>query len=169
MPTQRKKPGRPQVHDHAALMQQVCDAIADGALVEDAARAAGTTAKSIRQWALEDAALGALYARARESQAHALAEQALAIANGTDALTLARSDAIEAAAADLEKESPKHWRKIVHSLESNLIQRDRLRVDSLKWMTSKIAPRLFGERSAVDITSKGEKISGVVVLPAVEP
>lgn len=38
------------------------------------------------------------------------------------------------------------------------IQRSRLRVDTRKWQLSKLNPKKYGEKSVVDITSKGDKL-----------
>jgi hypothetical protein len=38
----------------------------------------------------------------------------------------------------------------------NVIQRDRLRVDTRKWLMSKMKPKKYGDKT--DITTNGEKI-----------
>lgn len=100
-------------------MQAVCARVAQGEYVKVAAEAEGVDPSSVREWALDDE-FAALYARARESQAHALAEEALRIAD-EDCAT------------------------------SEAVQRNRLRVDTRKWYTSKIAPRHYGERQQVAV------------------
>ena len=132
--------------DKPAIMQAVCDRVSHGELVKFAAIAEGTTAKSIREWALESPALGSLYARARESQAHALAEQALEIADGSDALTQLYEDAVEKEDERLEESESGSRHKVIAALRANLLNRDRMRMDARKWLTSKIAPRLYGEK-----------------------
>ena len=42
---------------------------------------------------------------------------------------------------------------------------DRLLVDTLKWTAAKRRPRYYSDK--MDLTSDGEKISGVVILPSV--
>lgn len=116
----------------------VLEAVSAGELVDEAAQKRGTTAKTIRQWAATDLEMSAIYARARESQCHALAEQAItrskAARNGT----------------------------------SEQISGDKLYVDTLKWYTSKLAPKIFGEK--LDLTTDGKRIqSAVVILPALDP
>ncbi len=133
--------------DREAIMLAVCERISKGDLVKFAAMAERTTAKSIREWAHADPALGALYARAREQQAHALAEQALEIADGSDALTQLYEEAIDAEEERLEA-NPNRG-KIIKELRSNLLNRDRMRMDARKWFTSKIAPKLYGEKLEV--------------------
>lgn len=44
------------------------------------------------------------------------------------------------------------------------IQGLRVLVDALKWSASKHSPRVYGDR--VDVTSGGEKLGGVIALPA---
>lgn len=143
-----KKP-KPRALDRAAVMKAVCERVAHGELVKFAAIAEGTTAKSIREWALDEDALGALYARARESQAHALAEQALEIADGEDALTQMYEDAIEKEDERLKEANNKSRYPVIAALRANLLNRDRMRMDARKWLTSKIAPRLYGEKLEV--------------------
>ncbi len=156
------------MHDRKTMTDAIFADIAKGTLVVDAIEPHGITRETLNRWCVADPALGDAYARAREQQSHALAEQALRIAHGSDELTSLRADAIEVAAEELAESNPKNWRKIVNALENNLIQRDRLRVDTLKWMTSKIAPRLYGERLDVTTGGKSMAVTGVVVIPAVE-
>lgn len=134
-------------------MQAICEQVGRGDLVKDACRAQSTTRQTLHRWMAEqtDAAaqLRDLYTRARQDQAHAQAELAVEIANGDDALTLARYNAIDAIEDDTdglsEKAKAGHY-KMVAALRKGVIDRDRLRVDTLKWMTSKIAPKVYGDR-----------------------
>jgi hypothetical protein len=159
--TAPNKGGRPKTppEDVARLMQAVCERVAKGELVKYAAKEEGTSAQRIREWALLPE-YSALYARARESQAHALAEEALEIADGEDGLTALYEEAAEHAMDEAKTEAAK---QAARSLATNIITRDRMRLDARKWLTSKIAPKLFGDK--VDLTSDGEKLSGVVILP----
>lgn len=102
-------------------MRAVCDRIASGELVEAAARAEGTTGKSIRLWAIEDSELGAMYARARQLHADALFD---------GILTLARS---------------------AQGLPSEGVAAVRVEVDTTKWVASRIAPRLYGDKLELSI------------------
>jgi hypothetical protein len=140
-----KKRGRPRTFNRKKVMEAVCVRVAKGELVKYAAQAEGTTADTIRQWAVQKE-FAPLYARARETQAHALAEQALEIADGEDALTLLYEDAIEHKDEDLAVAHDKNRYKIVSALKANLLNRDRMRMDARKWLTSKIAPKHYGEK-----------------------
>jgi uncharacterized protein YyaL (SSP411 family) len=140
-------------------MQAVCERVAKGELVKYAAKEEGTNDHQVRAWALLPE-YSTLYARARESQAHALAEQALEIADGEDGLTALYEEAAELAMDEATTDAQK---QAARSLAANIINRDRMRVDARKWLTSKIAPKLFGDR--VDVTSGDKPLSGIVILP----
>lgn len=156
-----RKPGRPPTPEaeKARLMRAVCERVAKGELVKYAAQAEGTTAARIREWSLDEE-FAALYARARIEQSHAMAEQAIDIADGEDALTQLYEQACDeerdrvAAMPPGPRQSAAY--KALAALESNIVNRDKLRMDARKWLTSKIAPKLYGEK--LDVTSGGEKL-----------
>lgn len=87
-------------------------------------------ASTICLWALSDKVFAEHYARARESQADALAEEILEIADDSsrDFRTIMR-DGVETEVFDTEH-----------------VQRSKLRVDSRKWFASKVAPKRYGEK-----------------------
>lgn len=150
--------------ERQAITPQILLDIAGGMAVKDACKKAGISRNALNEWAQKDEALGDAYARAREQQAHALAEEALAIADGRDEEGEQRQTVMVEAIAGADDDDKD---RILQSLQSVAVQRDRLRVDTRKWYTSKIAPKLYGER--LDVTSAGEKLQqGVVILPAVE-
>jgi hypothetical protein len=76
------------------------------------------------------------YTHAREGRSELLFEQILEIANHTE-----------------EDHTP--------FTGSNVIQRDRLRVDSIKWVLSKMAPHKYGDK--IDVVSDGQKIESISV------
>lgn len=139
-------------------MELVCARVARGELVKFAAIAEGTTAENIRAWGGTDE-FSTLYARARESQAHALAEHALEIADGEDALTVLYERAIEQHEDDLEDDQKY---KIIQALKANLLNRDKMRLDARKWLTSKIAPKLYGDKLALEGSDGGPVVVKVV-------
>jgi hypothetical protein len=143
------RPRSPKMAEHkATLLRRVAEGETVSAVCEDL----GIERSTPWRWAQDDAEFRNAYARARENQAHALAEQAIMIATGNDAMTVAWERGIEAAAEELEKSGNQKWRQVVNALENNLVQRNRLRVDTLKWFTSKIAPKLYGERIQAEVT-----------------
>lgn len=78
------------------------------------------------------------YARARAVQSEHMAEEILAIADN------GQNDWMERNGED----SP-GW-----TLNGEHIQRSRLRVDSRKWLMSKLAPKKYGERVTQEMTGK---------------
>lgn len=100
-----------------ALRVALLERVSAGEAVGSVCKAVGVSRAEVWRWTQDDPTFRDEYARARELQAHALAEEALAIADATTP---------ETAVAD------------------------RLKLDARKWYTSKIAPRIFGERVHVE-------------------
>lgn len=146
-------------------MATVCQRIATGELVKHAVRGLGVEAQTIREWALTDEYAPA-YTRARIDQSHAMAEQAIDIADGEDPLTLLYEEGLEEKRDRIASMPPGPAQsaayKALASLESNLVQRDRMRMDARKWLTSKIAPKLYGEK--LDVTSGDKPIESTQVI-----
>lgn len=143
--------GRPRTLDRAKLGEEICYRVSQGELTTDVCRDLGLANDTAWVWARDDESFANNYARARVSQAHAWAERAVRIAEGSDNLSMAYKDIIEAATSDME---PNEARKLAFVLHGGLVQRNRLQTDTIKWFVSKIAPRIYGEK--IDITS-GDK------------
>jgi hypothetical protein len=142
---------RPRKHDRPALIKTICAAVSDGALVKDACAAQGLTPDQLRDWVQETPELSALYARAREEQAHAMAEECIRIADGTDADA---EDRVEALVRAVEGADEEDKDRILAALTHQAVQRDKLRLDARKWLTGKIAPRLYGDKLQQELTGK---------------
>lgn len=80
------------------------------------------------------------YVRAKEAMADSMFEELLDIADATGNDMIELSDG----------------REVVNH---EVVQRDRLRVDTRKWVLSKLNPKKYGDSSKVDLTSGGEKIT----------
>lgn len=92
-------------------------------------------------WLDQDESKSKRYARACEYRADAIFDEIIDIADETDNDTI----------YDIETgaEKPNHeW-----------IARSRLRVDSRKWIASKLAPKKYGDKIDVDHTTLGESIN----------
>lgn len=144
-----RRPGNQPIHDRYAIVNTVCDRIARGELVKDVCAELQIDPAQIRQWTAVDETLATLYTRARIDQAHAFAEQAISIADGADDETQGRIEAMASAVANVDKDFEKD--RILNALAAAAVQRDRIRVDARKWMASKLAPKLYGERQQVDV------------------
>jgi hypothetical protein len=83
------------------------------------------------------------YARAREAQATIMAEEILEIADDTS------NDMIYKAVGD----------EIVKVENREFINRSKIRIDTRKWLMSKLLPKKYGDR--IDVTSDNDRINPV--------
>jgi hypothetical protein len=88
----------------------------------------------VRKWVIQDEAFGAQYTRAREAGMEALADEILTISDSQEGDVITTEDG----------------REIVNH---DAIQRAKLRVDTRKWIMSKIAPKKYGDR--LDLNHSG--------------
>ena len=126
-----RPPGRPSIYT-PELAAQICAHIADGKSLRAIAALDGMPHQdTIMAW-LDGSkpAFSEQYARAREAQADKLAEEALQIADD------GRSDTY------LDAEGNE-------KTDNEAIQRSRLRVDTRKWLASKMAPKKYGDKMAI--------------------
>jgi hypothetical protein len=138
-----------RTHKRAAIVRLVCSKIAHGALVADACKDVGIRRSTLYAVCQNDTQYLAAYERARVSQAHAMAEDAVQIADGLETGAGARLAAMVDSLAGVED---KDKQRLLDSLQVAAVQRDRLRVDTRKWLTTKIAPRLYGDHSTQEVT-----------------
>lgn len=141
-------------------MAAICERITQGMFVEDAAKAEGITGTTLRTWTNENPDLLAMYARAREASADALAEEALKIAHGIDGLGVMATELADEYAGSLENDNDRH--EYLARFETVRAQRDRLRVDTLKWTAAKRRPKVYGDK--VDVTSDGEPLAAPQII-----
>ena len=86
------------------------------------------------------------YVRAREERAENIFEEILTISDSTEDDVIINEDGMPIT-------------------NHNVIQRDRLRVESRKWMLSKMQPKKYGDK--LDLTSKGEQLKSPTSIPLV--
>lgn len=111
----------------------ICDQIADGVSLRTICTAENMPGKStVFRWLGSFPAFRDQYARAREAQADTLADELLDIADDGD------NDWMERKGEDGQSLG---WRE-----NGEAIQRSRLRVDTRKWIASKLKPKKYGER-----------------------
>lgn len=94
----------------------------------------------VRKWVILDEAFGAQYTRAREAGMESLADEILDIADSQEGDVLKTEDGREITNHDA-------------------IQRAKLRVDTRKWIMSKIAPKKYGDRLDLNHTGSIDSIS----------
>lgn len=83
------------------------------------------------------------YARARTRQAETMLDEILEIADDSSQDTT------------IGDSGPKP--------DTEWISRSKLRVDARKWAMSKLAPKKYGDSKAIDLTSKGQRITGFAI------
>lgn len=103
--------------------EAICELIADAQFYQAIAEKVGVSRGSLMVW-LESHA--DMYARAREARADKLAEEILEIADESRFDTVVDKDGKE-------------------RLDSEYVQRSKLRVDSRKWLASKMFPKKYGD------------------------
>jgi len=123
----RKPIGRPSDFN-AATVETICNRLADGeslrAICADAKMPDKTT---VLRWLTKHEDFRTQYARAREVQAERMAEDILAIADDGENDTYVDDEGNQ-------------------RTDHDVIARSRLRVDTRKWLMSKMAPKKYGER-----------------------
>lgn len=123
--------GRPSIYN-PELAAQICEHIAQGKSLRTIAEMEGMPHQAtIMAW-LDGSRpeFSEQYARAREAQADKLAEEILAIADD------GRSDTYLDADGNVKT-------------YTEVIQRSKLRVDTRKWLASKMAPKKYGDKVAI--------------------
>jgi hypothetical protein len=134
--------GRPTLYSEA-LADQICARLAEGASLRSICKAKGMPACStVFGWLRSDKAFLEQYARAREAQADALFDEILEIADD------GRRD----------YRQTKSGREFDHEH----VQRARLRIDTRKWIASKLLPKKYGDK--VDLSHSGP--DGAPLVPA---
>lgn len=100
---------------------------------------------TVLKWLRDKPEFAIQYARAKEEQADYLIEEMLDISDdgSNDFMTITKGDA----SYEIENKE--------------VTNRSRLRVDTRKWIASKLKPKKYGDK--VDVTSAGEKIQSIQV------
>ena len=128
MGTSTKRPTEPT----PAIVGAILGRIAEGESLKSICRDESLPSCGVfYRWLLEDDKLADRYARAREDQAEALADEILDIADDS------RNDFVE-------RENERG--EVSTAVDTEHIQRSKLRVDSRKWLASKLLPKKYGDK-----------------------
>jgi len=118
----------------ASIATKICEMLVEGKSLRQICEEPGMPNKAtVMRWLADDkkSDFRDQYARAREMQAEAMAEEIIEIADD------GRNDWMEV----LSKEGDNvGWR-----VNGEAVQRSRLRVDARKWLMSKLLPKKYGE------------------------
>lgn len=118
-PIKRTNPGS---EDRAAISKIVLDGMRSGLSALKSCKAAGVPQSTFNGWLNDDSELAAEYARAREDLIEKMANDLLEIADEPVAINAAGST------------------------DSGAVQKQRLQVDTRKWLLSKLAPKKYGDK-----------------------
>jgi transposase-like protein len=126
------KPGRPTEYTEE-LADRICAELAETANLRAVCRQEGMPSEStVRRWAIEDReGFSARYARARTIGYMRLADDVLEISDDSS------GDAIVDPETGVER------------INTEFVARSRIRVDTRKWLLSKVLPKLFGDKVAL--------------------
>lgn len=132
--------GRPSIYTQE-LADSICAKLAEGESMRTICRDEGMPDMStVFRWLRTDQEFCKQYARAKQESADAMAEEILDISdNGSN-------DWMEVQYGETEA-----WKA-----NGEAIQRSKLRVDTRKWLMSKMKPKRYGDQ--LDVTSGGDKI-----------
>jgi hypothetical protein len=145
VPATPKKLGRPSLYsDELAL--KICEMIANGESMRHITMLEGMPDKrTILRWLDEKVDFRTHYAHARERQADHFLEEIRDIAND------GRNDWER-----IESERTGQDRIV---LNAEAVQRSRLRVDTLKWVMSKLAPKKYGDKIEHEVSVTNYKVT----------
>lgn len=145
--------GRPPLYT-VALGDAICERLADGESLRAICRDDDMPNRAtVFRWLGDNPAFCDQYARAREEQAEALADEIVSIADENDGRAI-MSDGDEVAVV----------------FDSTAVARNRLRVDARKWVASKLKPKKYGDKTTTELTGpSGEPLFRELYIVAVEP
>lgn len=135
-----KKVGRPTKYTQL-LADKICEQLSEGISLRTVCKAEDMpSAASVFTWLRTKAQFLEQYARAKEASSDAMAEDILDIADdGTnDWMVIHRGG---------------HTTEVPNN---EVLQRSKLRVDTRKWLMSKMKPKKYADK--LDVTSGGEKL-----------
>ena len=146
--TYKKNSQRPNArqYDREAITELVCSELALGKSLRSILDADDKlpSASTFLDWIGADSFLAEQYAHARQMAYELLADEIVAI-------------------ADENYTTDEHG--VRERLSSEAIQRNRLRVDTRKWMLKKMLPKIYGDRQIQEVTGKD---GGPIQLAAVD-
>lgn len=138
-----KKTGRPTDYSHE-LTTAICKRIADGESLRSICKDEGMPNRStVHEWLLDESKkeFSDQYEIACNVRAETMFDEIIDIADNGE------FDEIERQRED---------GSTITTVNTEYIQRSRLRVDTRKWYLSKVLPKKFGDK--LDLTSKGERL-----------
>ncbi len=138
----KSKTGRPTIYSEI-LADKICEAVATTPMgIEKICKMRGNLPHpdTIREWRLKYPSFSAKYAHAKMLQADILAESCIDIADDCS--------------NDIKTNHDGH-----ETFNSEFVARSRLRIDTRKWLASKLLPKQYGEKIMLEQkTEENEKL-----------
>lgn len=116
--------------EKSSMSDKIIANMQSGMPMRKACQDVGLAPSSFIEWCDADPLLAERYARARERLLDMMAEEILEISD----------EAVPSTAQG--------------SLDSAAVQQQRMRIDTRKWLMSKLAPQKYGERQHVEVSGK---------------
>lgn len=133
--------GRPTMYT-PELADQICEQLASGDSMRTVSKGKAMPAMTTMfRWLRENPEFRKQYEKAKEEAADAFAEEILDIADDGSNDWMIRHG----------KDDQESWQ-----LNGEHVQRSRLRIDSRKWIASKLKPKKYGDK--IDMTTNGKDL-----------
>lgn len=146
--------------ERGRIVKAILEAVAAGEELSVVCEERGISPRTFTRWTEAVPEWSAARGRAFAMCAYIWAEKAQRIADGTDELTVAYRKALDTL-------DPVRDRQLLNKLDFALVNRDRLRVETLYRRIKAFAPQQFGEQ--MELRVKGEARHSVVLLPNLDP
>lgn len=121
------------------IAESICVLIAEGHTLRQACREMGLHQTTVHRWLAMYKNFGELYVRASQIKLLSMADDILEIADDS------RNDWIE-------RESKSG--QVYEVPDHEVVNRSKLRVDTRKWLLTKLMPKTFGDKVTVDVNDK---------------
>ena len=160
--TPAKKPnprGRPTTYTKERG-DQICELISEGRTTLAVSRMLGMKRHTIIKWARKYPDFGAMYAQARQHLYEHWADEIL-----DDAENETRDNVSRRVIKTGYSQKLGDYNETIEQITSDntAVQRDRLKVDSKKWLLSKLLPKEYGDKIETQLTGKdGESLTPVL-------
>lgn len=138
------------------IVQAVCREVRKGKTLVQACTDCGYEVGSaaVFDWVLENEVLSKAYAHARDIGYRVMADEIEAMASETHCDVEVQQNDAEGNPMFREDGTPV-VRKVRVPLSADVIARNRLRVDTRKWLLSKMLPRVFGDKVTQEMVGPG--------------
>lgn len=140
---EEKKAGRPSSYSEE-LADAICERLIMGeSLKAICAEEEWPSESMVYRWLQKNEGFREQYRVAREAQAERMLDEIIAIADDTT------NDTIQGEYGPLPNNE---W-----------IARSKVRIGTRQWFMGKVAPKKYGDSKAIDLTSGGQKLSGIQI------